>query len=390
LLGFCSGIPLALTGSTLQAWMKTEGVDLSVIGLFSLVGMPYALKFFWAPLMDRFVPPFLGRRRGWILIMQAALAALVLAMAGLKPSKEPWLTALIAFLIAFSSASFDIVADAYRVEVLKPDELGPGASLYVLGYRLAMLFSGGLALILADHMAWRAVYVLMAVTIGLGALVTLFAPEPSSKIAAPEKLKDAIFLPFVEFFKRKGALEVLGFLLLYKIDVVMAVALTTPFVLDLGFTKTELGAVVKTLGLIATVAGTVVGGATMVRLKMERSLWAFGLAQGISNLTFMLLAHVGHNYAVMASAIGLENFCSGMGTAAYSAFIMSACDKRFSATQYALLSSIMALTRIVAASPTGFMVKAMGWEPFFLVCTLSMIPGLLILTRYKRWSLHAA
>ena len=390
LLGFSSGLPLALSGATLQAWMKTENIDLTVIGLFSLVGLPYALKFLWAPLMDRFVPPFLGRRRGWMLVTQLALVVAIAAMAFSSPTKMPGLTAALAVMVAFFSASQDIVIDAYRTDVLEEHELGPGASFNTLGYRVAMLVSGGLALILADHVSWKSVYLLMSIAMGVGIITSLFAPEPRMPARVPKTVSEAVVLPFVEFLKRTGAWEILAFIVLYKISVVMAVALTTPFMLDLGFTKTDIGAVTKTFGLGCTILGALTGGGLMVRLGIRRSLWTFGLAQGISNLAFVLLAHVGHNYPVMVASIAVENLCTGMGNVALLAFLMSVCDKRYSATQMALFTSLFALTRVLGGAPTGFLVKGLGWEAFFVVCTLAMIPGLLLLTRYNSWIKGAA
>ncbi|MBI3552502.1 MAG: AmpG family muropeptide MFS transporter [Elusimicrobia bacterium] len=386
LLGFSSGLPLALTGATLQAWMKTEGVDLTVIGLFSLVGMPYGFKFVWAPLMDRFVPPLFGRRRGWILLMQLALAVSIAALAFSQPAKAPAATAFIAVLACFFSASQDIAIDAYRSDVLEKDELGPGAAFSTGGYRMAMLVSGSVALIMADHVSWPVVYCTMAAAMGVGIAATFFAPEPRVAPAPPRSLQEAVAHPFSEFFKRTGSLEMLAFILLYKVDVVMATALMTPFILELGFSKTDIGAVSKSVGMIATIVGALAGGALMVRLGVKRSLWTFGLFQGVSTIAFMLLAHVGHHYPTMVVSIAAENFCSGMGTAAFQAFLMNICDKRFTATQYALFSSMFALTRTIGAAPTGFIVKALGWQAFFLVCIVAMIPGLLLLTRYDRWT----
>lgn len=387
LLGFASGVPLALTGATLQAWMASEKVDLTVIGLFSLVAWPYTVKFLWSPLMDRFVPPFLGRRRGWIAVCQILLILSVIAMGFSDPARAPGVTAVLAVLVAFFSASQDVVIDAYRTDVLEKDEIAPGASVYILGYRVAMLVSGGIALILADHMSWRMVYLVMAATMGIGFITTLFAPEPRGEAAlvAPKSMKDAVILPFKEFFKRKGAVEVLAFMIFYKLDSVIAFAMMTPFMLDIGFTKTDIGAVTKGFGLIATLAGTVMGGAATVRLGLRRALWIFGIAQGVSGGCFMILARLGHHYPMMVTAIAAENFFTGMGTAVFSAFVMSVCDKRYTATQYALLSSLFAITRVVGGAPTGWMAKNLGWEMFYLVSILAMIPGLLLLTRYKRW-----
>jgi len=385
LLGFSSGIPLALTGSTLQAWMASEKVDLTVIGIFSLVGLPYAMKYLWAPVMDRFVPPFLGRRRGWMLVTQVALFLAVAAMAFSEPKVSPGILALLSLLVAFFSASQDIVVDAWRTEVLDPGELGPGAGVHILGYRVAMLTSGAIALILADRMPWRVVYLLMAGSLAVGIVASLLAPEPEVPGKPPRTLKEAVVDPFLEFFGRPEAIGVLLFIVFYKLDVVMASALTTPFLLELGFTKTDIGAVTKGLGMVSTIVGTLAGGAVVARSGMKASLWLFGVLQSLSTLAFFALARLGHHYPMMVAAIGIENLCSGMGTAAYAAFLMSLCDKRFTATQYALLTSLMAVTRVVAGAPTGFLAKAYGWETYFLVSALAAIPGLLLLLRYDRW-----
>ena len=383
-LGFSSGLPLALTAGTLQAWMSNVGINLSTIGLFSLVQLPYAFKFLWSPLLDRFQPPFLGRRKGWILITQMILILAIGVMGFTEPKAHMGLMAQLAVIVAFASASQDIVIDAYRTDVLTEAERGPGSGIFITGYRVGYLCSGSLALIIADHLPWNAVYLAMAGVLAVGVLSNLLAPAPT-QVPAPRSLRDAIVLPFVDFFKRKGAFVVVLFVIIYKIDVVMATALTTPFMLSLGFTKTDIGAVTKGVGLIATILGSLLGGAWMVKLGMKKSLIYFGLAQGVSNLTFMVLAHVGHSYPVMVASIGLENFCSGMGTAAFFAFLMSLCNPVFTATQYALLSSLMALTRVTAGAPTGFLVEKLGWETFFLVCTLTAIPGLLLLRQFDRW-----
>ena len=390
LLGFSSGIPLALTGTTLQAWMQTEAVDLRVIGIFSLVGLPYTVKYFWSPLMDRFVPPFLGRRRGWMLVSQVGLVLAIAAMAFSDPKEATSAMAMLAFLVAFFSASQDIVVDAYRTDVLEERELGPGASAYILGYRVAMLVSGAVALILADRLPWRVVYLLMGACLGVGVVASFLAPEPRAQAQAPASLRGAVVEPFLEFFGRSGALGLLGFLILYKLDVVMANALTTPFLLELGFTKTDVGAVTKGVGMAATIVGSIIGGAVVAQWGLKWSLWVFGVLQAASGLSFMVLARLGHHYPMMVGAIGVENFCSGMGTAAYAAFLMSLCDKRYSATQYALLTSLMALTRVVVGAPTGFLVKAVGWESYFLISTLAGAPALLFLLGYSRWTIPAA
>jgi PAT family beta-lactamase induction signal transducer AmpG len=386
LLGFSSGIPLALTGTTLQAWMATDKIDLTVIGVFSLVGLPYTVKYLWAPVMDRFIPPFLGRRRGWMLVTQLGLVFAISAMAFSDPAGATTLFAVLAFLVAFVSASQDVVVDAYRTEVLEPVELGPGAGVHILGYRIAMLTSGALALILADRLPWKTVYLLMAGSMLVGVVASIFSPEPQLEERPPASLKEAVAQPFVEFLSRPGALGILLFVILYKLDVVMATALTTPFMLELGFTMTDIGAVTKGFGMGATIVGTLAGGAVVARAGMKASLWLFGILQSVSTLAFLALARLGHHYPMMVAAIGLENLCSGMGTAAYVAFLMSLCNKRFTATQYALLTSLMAITRVIVGAPTGYLAKTFGWELYFLVSMLSAVPGLLLLLLYPRWT----
>lgn len=386
LLGFSSGIPLALTGATLQAWLTDAKVSLVDIGLFSLVGAPYGFKFLWAPFMDRFVPPLFGRRRGWLIVTQVLTALAIAMMALLDPAEHRFALALGAFLVAFFSASQDIVVDAYRTDVLEPEERGPGAAYYITGYRIAMLISGAVALALAEHIPWRTVYLLMAATMGIGVLATLIAPEPKTPPAAPRSLTEAVVQPFFEFFKRRGAIEVLLFIVLYKLDVIIATALTTPFMMSLGFSKDEIAAVTKVFGMIATIAGTMAGGVLMVKLGMRRALLYFGIAQGISGFTFAMLAHAGKDHALMVASIAAENFFSGMGTAAFSAFLMSLCDPRFTATQYALLTSFMAQSRVVGSAPSGWLAQTLGWENYFYLSILVSIPGLMMLMRYSKWS----
>ena len=385
LLGFSSGIPLALVGGTLQAWMASLKVDLTVIGVFSLVGLPYTLKFLWAPWMDRYVPPFLGRRRGWMMMSQLALMVALASMSFSDPVRAPGALAILALLVAFSSASQDIVVDAYKTELLHPSEFGMGAATANLGYRLAVLFSGAFALILSDRISWNAIYLIMSAFIGVGLVTSFFAPEPASSTATPKSMKEAIIDPFVDFFSRKKVLDLIAFIIVYKLDVVVAVALMTPFMMELGFTKTDIGAVTKGFGLIATLVGTFFGGAWLSRIGIKKSLWVFGILQGISGVCFYLLARIGYNYPMMVTTIAAENFFSGMGNAAYAAFLMSLCNPKFTATQFALLTSLMALTRTLAGAPTGWLAKSVGWEHYFLISILLMIPGLLLLTRYDEW-----
>jgi PAT family beta-lactamase induction signal transducer AmpG len=392
-LGFASGIPLALTGSTLSAWMVTEGVDIKTIGLFSLVGLPYAFKFLWSPLMDRFVPPFLGRRRGWMLITQLALIVMISSMGFFNPSSMLILLATMAVALAFFSASQDIVLDAYRTEYLKPEERGAGSGVWIMGYRMAVLVSGAVALVLSDYLSWKMVYVIMGLTMTIGCIATILAPEPLKTnpsieaVEPPKSLHDAVVLPFVEFFRRPGALEIILFIILYKIGDIAASQMTTPYILQhIGFSRTELGTIYKGFGMAATIAGTLVGGAIMTKWTMKLSLFVFGLLQGVSTLIFIILEFTGRKLWALSLVIGTENFCGGMGTAAYTALLMGLCNRRFTATQYALLSSLMAVGRYITGAPTGYLADAVGWTMFFVVCTVLAAPGLLILAGYNRWA----
>lgn len=386
LMGFACGLPLLLTITVLQAWMKEQGVDLTVIGMMSLVGLPYTLKFLWAPVLDRFTLPFLGRRRGWLLVAQAALMFSISGLGFTDPGKNPWMTAFAAFLVTFFSASQDIVVDAYRREDLPDEELGLGSSLYVNGYRVGMLLASGGGLIMADHMPFFMVYQIMAACMLPGVVTTLLAPEPKIYEGTPETLREAVFDPLIEYFSRRGALWILAFILFYKIGDTMAGAMTIPFYLDIGFSKTQIGAVVKLFGFWATVAGTLIGGVIMLRLEINRSLWVFGFLQAASTAGFAVLARVGNSLPLLSTVIAFENLSSGMGTAAFIAFMASITHKKFTATQYALLSSLMGIPRVMASAPTGFFAKNMGWASFFIACTLIAAPGMLLVFKCAPWN----
>jgi PAT family beta-lactamase induction signal transducer AmpG len=395
-LGFASGMPLSLTGSTLFAWMVAEGVDIKTIGLYSLVGLPYAFKFVWSPLMDRYVPPFLGRRRGWIIITQLALIVAISATGFFHPASMPVMIAFMAVAIAFFSASQDIVLDAYRTELLDPEERGAGSGVWILGYRIALIISGALALILSDYLSWRIVYLIMGLSMIVGCIAALLSPEPltanprSAAIEAPKNLYEAAVVPFVEFFKRPGSVEILLFVVLYKVGDIAAAQMTTPYILKyVGFSRTELGAVYKGFGMLATIVGALAGGALMVKWRLKTALMTFGVLQGISTLIFILLVFTGRQIWALALVIGTENFCSGMGTAAFTALLMGLCNRKFTATQYALLSSLMAVSRYVTGAPTGYLADAVGWVLFFVICAVLALPGLLLLMRYDRWGVEA-
>jgi PAT family beta-lactamase induction signal transducer AmpG len=379
LMGFSCGVPLLLTSSVLQAWMTEQGVNLSTIGLFSLVGLPYTLKFLWAPVFDRFTLPLFGRRRGWLLVMQLVLILALVCLGLTDPSQTPWVVALAAFVVTFFSASQDIVVDAYRREDLSDNELGLGSSFYVNGYRVGMLLAGSGGLILADHLCFAHVYLLMAASLLIGAATTLLCREPPLVKGTPHNFREAVLEPFVDYFTRERALLLLLFILLYKIGDQMASTLTTPFYLSLGFSKTQIGAVAKLFGFWSTMIGGLVGGVVLLRIGIIRSLWIFGILQAVSILSFSLLALTGNSLTGLATAITLEQLTSGMGTSAYVAYMASLTNKKFTATQYALLSSCMGIPRVIIAAPAGWLAESLGWPLFFLGCTLVAIPGLLLL-----------
>jgi PAT family beta-lactamase induction signal transducer AmpG len=392
-LGFASGLPLFLTSKTLQAWMTVERVDLGAIGLFSLVSLPYSLKFIWSPLLDRFVPPFLGRRRGWLVLTQGALLLAIAAMALQRPSQALQLLAINALLIAFFSASQDIAFDAYRTDVLEQREMGAGAAVAVLGYRIALIVTGSLALILADRIPWSTVYLLMSALMVIGLCASLWAPEPRQQERPPTSLADAVSLPFIEFFQRSGLLRgvlILLFIVLYKLGDALANNMSTPFLLQTGFSQTDIGAIQGGMGLLATIVGTLAGGAILSKIGIHRSLWVFGALQAVSNLAYFLLAQIGKNYSFLVLTINIENFCAGLGTAAFVAFLMNLCNQRFSATQYALLSSLMAVSRDILVAPAGSLAKATGWPLFFLISIVAAVPGLLLLPVFAPWNPRSA
>lgn len=385
-MGLASGLPLLLTGSLLQAWMVAEAVDLGTIGLFALVGLPYTLKFVWAPLMDRYASRLLGRRRGWLLLWQLALTASIAALGLADPGRLLWLTALAALLLSFFSASQDIVIDAYRRESLADEEQGMGAALYVGGYRVGMLLASGGGLILAGYVAYSTVYLLMAAIMAVCVIATLLAPEPAARHGRPRSLREAVVDPFREYFTREHAIAILGFILLYKLGDTLASQMTTPLYLDLGFSTAEIGAVVKLFGFGATLAGSLLGGLLIMRLGLYAGLLGFGWLQAISTAGFALLALVGEDLRLLAAVIAFENLSGGLGTAAFVGFMASLTHTRFTATQYALLTSFMGMPRVLAAAPTGYAAEALGWAPFFLLCALIALPGLALLAWLRRRS----
>lgn len=380
LLGFASGLPLALTSGTLQAWLAVSGVDLARIGLFSLVGLPYTLKFLWAPLLDRFRLPWLGRRRGWMLAAQVALVSGIAALGMLSPDRAPWGVAALALAVAFASASQDVAFDAYRADVLKPEQRGAGAGASVLGYRLAMLASGALALILADSLGWGPTYELMALVMALCLAATWWAPEPETPPQAPATLEAAVTEPFREFFARPGAWGLIALVVLYKLGDAFAGVMSTAFLIrGAGFGPAEVGVVLKGMGLAATILGALWGGALVARWGLLRALLLFGALQAASNLGFLALVAAGRDFGLMALVVGFENLSGGMGTAAFVALLMALCNARHSATQFALLTAAAALGRVFIGPLAGEIAAVFGWWLFFVTSFAVALPGILLM-----------
>lgn len=384
LLGFSSGLPLALTGTMLQAWFTVSGISIVTIGVLSLVGQPYVYKFLWAPLLDRYIPPLLGRRRGWLMITQAALLISIAAMALGSPLHHPMALAALALLIAFLSASQDIASDAYRTDVTAAQERGLSAALYTGGYRVAMMVSGGLGLVLADVIGWSATYLVMASLMLIGLMASWYSAEPdfNGQSAHPTNLYGAVVEPWREFFARKQAWIFLLVILFYKLGDALSISLTTPFLLrGLGFSLTVVGSVNKSIGLVATLLGIFVAGAIMTRLSLYRSLLLFGILQMVAILLFMQLAVIGKNYSLLIVTVFIDNLFNGMGTAAFLAFLMSLCDHRYTATQYALFSALASIGRVFVGPLAGVMVEHIGWVHFFAWSFVVSLPGIILL----RW-----
>jgi len=384
-LGFASGLPLVLTSGTLQAWLTVEGVDLKTIGIFTMVGLPYTLKFLWAPVMDRVIPPWLGRRRGWMVLTQLCVTIGLVLMAATNPRIHPGWMAAYALLVAFLAASLDIVFDAYRTETLRPHERGLGAAVWVNGYRIALLASGAGALVLADHVGWQMTYLAMAAVMLAGVLTVLISPDPGFVAEAPKSMGEAVSAPLAEFFGRPHALGFLAVIILYKLGDAFASTLQTAFLIGgLGFSATDVGAV-KGVGVFATLLGAFFGGLLMTRWRLVRSLLLFGVLQAVSNLGFVALAIAGKNPTALTAVILVENVTGGMGTAAFVALVMSLCDPRYTATQFALLSSLEALGRVFAGRPSADVVTLVGWTQFFVLTVLVALPGLWAVWRIRRF-----
>lgn len=390
LLGFSSGLPLALTSSTLQAWFTVTGASLLAIGSLGLINQPYIYKFLWAPLLDRWIPPLLGRRRGWLVITQFALLIAIAGMALANPQSNPSLLIALAFLVAFLSASQDIAVDAYRTDILTPCERGIGTTLYTWGYRVAMLVSGALALALAEYIGWCATYLIMASFIGIGLFGSWFGEEPADEQEKhpPATLHAAIVEPFKEFLSRKSAWLILLFILLYKFGDALSISLTTPFLIrGLDFSLSTVAVVNKGVGFFATLLGLFIGAVLMARISLFRALLYFGILQAVAILTLLQLALAGHNYHWLVFAISVDSFCNAMASIAFIAFIMSLCDHRYTATQFALFSALASVGRVFVGPIAGLIVTYFSWPVFFLLSLMACLPGLGLLW-YLRGNLN--
>ena len=386
-LGFSSGFPFYLTNRALQAWLTVEKIDLTTIGFLSLVSLPYSLKFLWAPFLDRFTLPGFGRRKGWLLASQLLLVVAIAAMSLQDPKTALQWVAINAVVIAFLSASQDITVDAYRVDTLEPHEAVAGAGVAVLGYRIALIVTGSLAFVLADSITWPSVYLCLAGLMAAVAAITLRIREPL-RSQPPETLKAAVGIPFVEFVTRLKPLRavwILVFVVLFRLGDALLANMVTPFLIQQGFTQSDIGIVQGGVGLVATIVGALAAGALAGYIGLYRALWICGALQATSNLAYLALAQAGHNYSVMTAAIIIENLCGGLGTAALVGFLTTLCNPRFSATQYALLSSVVAVGRDLLASPAGKLAEKTGWSGFFLLTFIAALPALAFLPVFAPW-----
>ena len=387
--GFASGMPLYVLFQLVPAWLKDGGVSLTDIGLFALVGIPYTWKFLWAPLMDRWIPPFLGRRRGWMLLCQLGLLLSIGILGSFEPARSTWLVAWLAVAVAFFSASQDVALDAYRREILPDEELGLGSDIHVQAYRISSLVPGSLSLILADSLPWSSVFWITGAFMAIAVVMTLVVTEPRSELPTGTGLREAVIAPFSEYLGRRGwsgLLLVLGFMFFYKIGDNMATALATPFYLDMGFSKTQIGLVAKHAALWPAIFGGLAGGLLMIKIGINRALWLFGVVQVVSILGFAILASNGPVLWMLAAVIGFEYLGVGMGTAAFTAFIARETSKTYAATQFALFTALAALPRTFANASTGMLVEQVGWVSFFLLCAILAIPGMLLLLWVAPWS----
>jgi PAT family beta-lactamase induction signal transducer AmpG len=394
-MGFSSGLPLPLTFGTLSYWLSEAGISRTSIGLFALIGISYSFKFVWSPFIDRLPLPWItrsfGRRRGWALALQALLTVAILALAFCDPRTEPALVALCAVIVAFLSASQDIVIDAYRIELLKAEEQGPGAAATQWGYRFGMIASSAGALYIAEFGGWTLAYIVMAALMSVGMLTVLLTPEPAGSATALTPMPGdtasdrvfawidrAIVAPFADFMKRPGWVAILVFVVLYKFGDALAGVMANPFYVAMGFTKVEVANISKIFGVAATLAGLAVGGAMVYRLGMYQALLACGVLQAVSNLMYALQSVVGHDVAMLTVTIGIENFTGGMGSAAFVAYLSSLCNVAFTATQYALLSSLATVGRTTLSASGGWLSDQLDWVAFFALTTVAAVPGILM------------
>ena len=388
-LGFASGMPLYVLFQLVPAWLRSHEVDLATIGLFALVSLPYTWKFVWSPLMDRYKLPFLGRRRGWALLTQVGLLFAIAALGRFDPSVSLQAIVVTVFIIALFSASQDIVIDAYRRELLADDEMGTGTSFFVNAYRLSSLVPGSLALILSDHLPWSTVYWVTAAFMIIGIVTTLIIKEVSDDALAPASLREAVLDPFTEFFSRGGiraGLAILAFMFLYKLGDNMATALATPFYLDMGFSRTEIGSIAKAAALWSVIAGGILGGIVMLKVSINRALWMFGFVQMVTILGYVWLSTIGHSPVGLFIVVSGEYLGVGLGSIALTAYMARETSKAFTATQFALFSSFIAVPRTFANASTGFIIEAVGYTQFFILCTLVAIPGMLLLFKVAPWN----
>ena len=386
--GFTSGLPLFILISLLPAWLSTSGMDLKTIGLFALIQFPFTWKFIWAPLFDRYSFG-MGRRRGWLIIFQLLLLTTICSFGFIDPRSQLSVVAIISTVIAFFSASQDIVIDAYRRELLSDYELGIGNAIHVNAYKISSLIPGSLALILADSFDWEFVFIITGLFMLPGIIMTLLIKEPILKYGTPKTLKEAVIEPFKEFKNRKGikgAFLILIFIFLYKIGDSMATALATPFYLDLGFSMTEIGVIAKNAGLWPGIIGGLAGGIWMIKLGINRALWVFGFMQMFATLSFAWLALSGDNNLILAITVGLEFFAAGLGTTAFIAYIAKTTHPKYTATQFALFTSLASVPRTFTNASTGYLVEFFGWYHFFIFCFLIAIPGMLLLFKIAPWN----
>ncbi|MBK8479720.1 MAG: MFS transporter [Proteobacteria bacterium] len=380
-LGFASGLPNPLTGATLTAWLRSAGVDLTTIGALALVSLPYNLKFLWAPLLDRFDLPWLGRRRGWMAALQLGLLLAIAALGMGDPRRAPLALALLALLTASLSASFDVVVDAYRTDALVAAEHAAGTALFVTGYRLALIVAGAGALILSDHLSWSVVYAALAALTAVGMLCAVLAPPTLAETRRPASLREAIVGPLLELLGRPHAGATLAVVLLYKVGDVIAGYLLTPFLLDVGLSRSEIGAIQKGLGLFASIGGALLAGDLVPRLGLRLALLAFGLLQAGANVLYIAVAALSGSRLLVGAAVGIDSLCGGLGTAAFIAFMMSLCDRRFTAFQYALLSSLSTVVGRLLGAGGGWLAERWGWSLFFAITIAAALPALAVLWR---------